>query len=136
MALGIAESLVFPLVALFGAGSLGAMIVVAAPHRHDCKVEILDRREPGVCSSPLFESDALTVLRRHHDRASIALVRSALWSALGAGRNDTLEDVLARPGASELGDVLVALERGAFTSDGDLHDALHAACSALERFGQ
>jgi len=136
VALGLAESLVFPLVALFGAGSLGAVLVVVAPHRQARRIARHDCREQGVCAPHAFESDALAVLRRQQDRASIALVRRALWTRIGAGSTDTLHDVLALPGASELRDMLVALERAAFTSDGDLQDALMAACSTFERVGR
>lgn len=136
MALGLAEALVLPLIALFGAGSLGAVLIVAAPHREARRLARNDDGEQSVCPSRALASDGLALLRSQHDKAAIALVRRAVWTGLQAGSSDTLQDVLARPGAPELRDVLIALERGAFTSDGDLQDAVFAACSALELLAQ
>ncbi len=63
-------------------------------------------------------------------------VRAAVWRTIGASEGATLADVLRRPGSDEvpLRDVLIALERSAFTYDADLSPAIEDACGALERY--
>jgi hypothetical protein len=79
--------------------------------------------------------DALTVLRAERTRASAVAVRTAIWRMLGASEGETLGDVLRRPESSDpvMRDLLIALERSAFTYDGDLRGAIEDACAALER---
>jgi hypothetical protein len=79
--------------------------------------------------------DALTVLRAERTRASAVAVRTAIWRMLGAGDGETLGDVLRRPESSDpvMRGLLIALERSAFTYDGDLRGAIEDACAALER---
>lgn len=80
--------------------------------------------------------DALLVLRAERTRSAAVRVRSAVWHVVGAAEGATLGDVLQRPGCNEapLRDLLVALERSAFTYDEDLRAAIDDACSALERY--
>ncbi len=78
-------------------------------------------------------SDAIAVLEKHRDRTSAELIRAALWRWARCAERDTLSDVLARPDARVVSDVLIALERATFTRDGDVPDAVDAACSALRR---
>jgi hypothetical protein len=81
-------------------------------------------------------ADALTVLRAERTRSAAVRVRVAVWRAFGATPGETLADVLRRPGTQEpaIRDVLVALERSAFTYDDDLPGAIADACDALERY--
>ncbi len=80
--------------------------------------------------------DALLVLNAERTRSGALRVRSAIWRMIGAPEGETLGDTLRRPGANEapLKDVLVSLERGAFTYDDDLAQAIGDACGALERY--
>ena len=79
--------------------------------------------------------DALVVLRAERTRASAVAVRSAIWRMIGANDGATLGDVLRRRESSvpETRDLLIALERSAFTYDADLEAAIQDACFALER---
>lgn len=79
--------------------------------------------------------DALVVLRAERTRASAVAVRGAIWRMIGANDGATLGDVLKRreSGVPETRDLLIALERGAFTYDDDLQAAIQDACFALER---
>jgi hypothetical protein len=80
--------------------------------------------------------DALVVLRAERTRASAVRVRTAVWRTIGASEGETLADVLRRPGTNDapLRDVLIALERSAFTYDADLQPAIEDACGALDRY--
>ncbi len=80
--------------------------------------------------------DALAVLRTQRSRAAAVAVRTAMWRMVGASDGETLGDVLRRTGLHEvtMRQLLVALERSAFTHEGDLHAAIEDACSALERY--
>jgi hypothetical protein len=80
--------------------------------------------------------DALAVLRAERTRAAAVAVRNAIWRMVGASDGETLGDVLRRPGCSDTPtrELLIALERSAFTYDEDLNAAIDDACSALARF--
>ncbi|MGA2758886.1 MAG: hypothetical protein ABSF08_01025 [Candidatus Cybelea sp.] len=80
--------------------------------------------------------DALLVLRAERTRSAAVRIRGAVWRVIGAPEGETLGDVLRRPGCGEgdLRDLLVALERSAFTYDEDLPNAIDDACAALERY--
>jgi hypothetical protein len=82
--------------------------------------------------------DALLVLRAERTRSAAVRVRAAMWRIIGAPEGETLGDVLRRPGCNEgpLRDLLVALERSAFTYDEDLAAAVDDACAALERYAE
>jgi hypothetical protein len=82
--------------------------------------------------------DALLVLRAERTRSAAVRVRAAVWRLIGASEGETLGDVLRRPGCSEgpLRDLLVALERSAFTYDEDLAAALDDTLAALERYAE
>ena len=79
--------------------------------------------------------DALVVLRAERTRASAVAVRGAVWRMIGANDGATLGDVLRRRESvvPETRDLLIALERSAFTYDDDLQAAIQDACFALER---
>jgi hypothetical protein len=97
---------------------------------------------PAAAPPPLVRSqrqqahDALIVLRAERSRAAAVTVRAAVWRMVGAPEGETLGDVLRRADISDvpLHNVLVALERAAFTYDADLRGAIEDACSALERY--
>jgi hypothetical protein len=80
--------------------------------------------------------DALVVLKADPTRATAVRVRAAIWRTIGAPEGETLADVLRRPGSNDppLRDVLIALERSAFTYDADLQPAIEDACGALDRY--
>jgi hypothetical protein len=80
--------------------------------------------------------DALAVLRAQRSRPAAVAVRAAIWRTIGASDGETLADVLRRPQAQEMTmrQLLIALERSAFTYESDLDAALDDACSALERY--
>ncbi len=79
--------------------------------------------------------DALAVLRAERTRAAAVRVRAAVWRMVGASDGETLGDVLRRPEASDptMRELLISLERSAFTYDDDLTAAIGDSCSALER---
>jgi len=79
--------------------------------------------------------DALVVLRAERTRASAIAVRAAIWRMIGADDGATLGDVLRRreSAAPETRELLIALERSAFTYDDDVQAAIQDACFALER---
>jgi hypothetical protein len=80
--------------------------------------------------------DALAVLGAQRSRAAAVAVRTAIWGMVGASDGETLGDVLQRPDAraGTMRQLLIALERSAFTHDDDLRAAIEDACSALERY--
>jgi hypothetical protein len=80
--------------------------------------------------------DALTVLRAERSRSAAVAVRAAIWRMAGASDGETLGDVLRRPDTSEetMRQLLIALERSAFTYDDDLAPAIDDTCFALERY--
>jgi hypothetical protein len=82
--------------------------------------------------------DALLVLRAERSRAAAVRVRGAFWRLIGASEGETLGDVLRRPASGEPGirDVLIALERSAFTYDEDLPAAIDDTCASLERYAE
>jgi hypothetical protein len=79
--------------------------------------------------------DAFVVLRAERTRQAAVRVRSAVWQMFGAPSGATLADVLSRPATTDprVRNILVALERAAFTYDADLQAAIADACDALER---
>ncbi|MDQ2865072.1 MAG: hypothetical protein M3R51_02480 [Candidatus Eremiobacteraeota bacterium] len=79
--------------------------------------------------------DGLLALRAERSRAIALAVRTLARRAIGAGDNETLGDVLQRPQAYDpkMRDVLIALERAAFTYDADFAGALEDAIGSLER---
>jgi hypothetical protein len=79
--------------------------------------------------------DALVVLQAERTRAAAVTVRGAIWRMIGANGGATLADVLRRPESSvpATRELLIALERSAFTYDDDLQAAIQDACFALER---
>ena len=110
------------------------------------------RRRPAVATyapppapppTPIIErsrreqaEDALAVLRTERSRPAAVAVRSAIWRMVGASDGETLGDVLRRPESHDeiMRQLLIALERSAFTYDDDLPRAIDDACSALERY--
>ncbi len=80
--------------------------------------------------------DALSVLRAEPTRTTAVRARALLWRMVGASDGETLADVLRRPEAADarMRELLRALERAAFTYDDDLTNAIHDACTTLERY--
>lgn len=73
-------------------------------------------------------------MRLRRDRASVLLVRAALWKILGARDGETLADVLRRPQAREPHryTFLLLVERAAFIEDSRLPDAIDAVLGERE----
>ncbi|HVN68894.1 MAG TPA: hypothetical protein VMU38_04455 [Candidatus Binatia bacterium] len=115
-------------VLLLGRRPRPAPIVVPPPVTVEAPVR---RRSPQEQAG-----DALVVLRAERSRPSAVAVRAAMWRMVGAGEGETLGDVLGRRDIREgtLRELLIALERSAFTYDDDLPAAIEDACGALERF--
>jgi hypothetical protein len=80
--------------------------------------------------------DALAVLGTERSRPAAVAVRAAIWRMVGASDGETLGDVLRRPDSHDetMRQLLIALERSAFTYDDDLPRAIEDACAALERY--
>lgn len=80
--------------------------------------------------------DALAVLHAERTRSAAIAVRAAIWRMVGASDGETLADVFRRtdPHDRVTRELLVALERSAFTHDQDLRAAIDDACGALERY--
>jgi hypothetical protein len=80
--------------------------------------------------------DALAVLRAERTRSAAIAVRAAIWRMVGASDGETLADVLRRTDSHDrvTCELLVALERSAFTYEQDLRAAIDDACDALERY--
>ena len=78
--------------------------------------------------------DGLLTLRAEPTRSRAFVVRSVARSLVGAGERETLADVLRRPQAYDprMRDVLLSLERAAFTYDADVHAAIVDAIASLE----
>lgn len=136
--LGIVWILV-PVLALVALGVIVFFAVRAAAARPRAVVPIVVQPvAPPVPERTLAQyiEDALVVLRAERTRAAAVRVRTAVWRTIGASEGETLADVLRRPGTSDvpLRDVLIALERSAFTYDADLQPAIEDACGALERY--
>jgi hypothetical protein len=79
--------------------------------------------------------EALAMLRTQRTRATAVGVRAFVRRMVGASDAETLDDVLRRPNVTDplMRELLRALERAAFTYDGDLGPAIDAAIVALER---
>jgi hypothetical protein len=80
--------------------------------------------------------DALTVLAAERTRSAAISVRGAIWRMVGASDGETLGDVLRRTDSRDvpMRDLLVALERSAFTYSADLPAAIEDSCAALTRY--
>jgi hypothetical protein len=109
----------------------GAPVPVAEPVSYQRMPSEAEQRRHQI-------EDALLVLRAERTRSAAVRVRAAVWRIIGAPEGETLGDVLRRPGCSEgpLRDLLVALERSAFTYDEDLAAAVDDAGAALERYAE
>jgi hypothetical protein len=124
---------------LLGIAAIVAVIVVLLrrrPRPTAVPVVALEPPPPLVVRTRREQfGDALTVLRAERTRASAVAVRTAVWRMIDAGDGETLGDVLRRPESSDpvMRDLLIALERSAFTYDADLRGAIEDACGALER---
>lgn len=126
------------------AGLVGMAILVALLFRRR-RVPLSPERKPVQVPAPAQVrsvprsrreqlQDALIVLRAEPTRFTAVRVRGAVWRMLGASDGETLGDVLRRVSPDDtMRELLIALERGAFTYDDDLNAAIDDACSALER---
>lgn len=110
---------------------------------------LLTRRRPAPTPEPVTSpapvivrtprqraQDALAVLRAERTRSSAIAVRAAIWRMVGASDGETLADVLRRTNSHDrvTRELLVALERSAFTYEDDLRAAIDDTCGALERY--
>jgi len=82
--------------------------------------------------------DALAVLRAERTRAAAVMVRAAIWRMVGASDGETLADVLRTRACADsvTRELVIALERSAFTYDADLPAAIEDACRSLERYAE
>jgi hypothetical protein len=78
--------------------------------------------------------DARTVLEAERTRAAVIRVRTAVREMVGADDAETLADVLRRIGTEErpMRALLFALERAAFTHDGDIDRAVDQVIVRLD----
>ena len=114
-------------------------------------VVLLARRRPALMPEPIASpppppiiartprqraEDALAVLRAERTRSSAITVRAAIWRMVGASDGETVADVLRRTDSRDrvMRELLVALERSAFTYEDDLRAAIDDTCGALERY--
>ncbi len=139
--LGVAAAVGRVLLWLFGVAVV--VLVILALLRRRRRVSVASPAPaPAPAPSPIVPrsrrdqlQDALVVLRAERTRASAVAVREAMWRMIGADEGATLGDVLRRRESSipETRELLIALERSAFTYDDDLQPAIQDACFALER---
>jgi hypothetical protein len=132
----------FTLRVLLWIAGLGCIAIVLALlfRRRRASIAVVSAPAPAaplpVLRSPREQlADALLVLRTERTRSAAVRVRRAVWGILGANDGETLGDVLRRRESADatMRQLLVALERSAFTYDHDLRAAIEDACSALER---
>jgi hypothetical protein len=121
-------------------GGIGVLAVILIRRKNVQAVAVPQPAVPEPAVAPPTRkqqvADALLVLSAERTRPAAVRVRAAIWRIAGASEGETLGDVLRLPGSDDvpLRDVLVALERSAFTYDEDLRAAIDDACAALERY--
>jgi len=121
-----------------GVALLLLALVLRRPRRPLATTEVLLERPVPVAAPPrepkAVLSDTLVTLRAEPTRATAMRVRHVVRAMVGANDTQTLADVLRRSSVDALGvrDVLVALERAAFTYDSDLGSAVARAIAAIE----
>jgi hypothetical protein len=139
-ALAAMRVLLWLLVWLLAVGCIAIVVIVLVRGRKRTAADVLPPPPPvrAIVERSHREQaeDALTVLRAERTRSAAVAVRSAIWRMVGASDGETLGDVLRRPDASDATtrELLIALERSAFTYDDDLSAAIEDACAALERY--
>jgi hypothetical protein len=123
---------------VLGLGCAAAVVVLLFRRRPVAKVVPTPPPPPvePVRSRRQEAEDALAALRAQPTRSTAVAVRAAIWRMAGASDGETLNDVLRRTSPRDLTtrNLLTALERSAFTYDGDLLAAIADACRALERY--
>jgi hypothetical protein len=138
---GVALALFWVLLWLLGIGCI--VLAVVLIFRRGRRPVVAARAPAPAPRPPIIErswreqaEDALVVLRAERSRSAAVAVRAAIWRMIGASDGETLGDVLRQPEAHEetMRQLLIALERSAFTYDDDLPRAIEDACSALERY--
>jgi hypothetical protein len=139
----IALALLWVLLWLVGIGCIVLAAVLIFRRRRRPAVATYVPPPPAPPPAPIVErsrreqaEDALAVLRTERSRPAAVAVRAAIWRMVGASDGETLGDVLRRPESHDeiMRQLLIALERSAFTYDDDLPRAIDDACSALERY--
>jgi hypothetical protein len=124
-------------VSLLGLSVLLGLIAVMVSRARAAPAPAATYQSPPAELPALDDRDrALQLLRAHPTREAAIEARATIRSAVGATPYETLSDVLRRPGAQAppVRFALQALERAAFTHDGDLPTAIAAAIIALERY--
>ncbi len=137
-----ARTLGIALLWLLGIACIVALVVLLARRRRPAPrpvpVPIVPPPPPpAVVRTPRQRAqDALAVLRAERTRSAAIAVRAAIWRMVGASDGETLADVLRRTDSHDrvTRELLVALERSAFTYEEDLRAAIDDACGALERY--
>lgn len=119
---------------------VAAIIVrlLAARRRGVPKIAPVTQPDPVPIAWPILTReqrlrDARTVLEAERSRPSVLRVRTMVREMVGAGDAETLADVLRRiePEERHMRALLFALERAAFTHDGDLNRAIGRVVDCL-----
>ncbi len=139
--LGVLRFLMWIVLWVLGIGCLAAVVLLLFRRRRGvaqlgAPVSPAPEPAPAPRSRRLQATDALAVLAAERTRSAAIRVRAAIWRMCGASEGETLGDVLRRAKRDEvpMRDLLVALERSAFTYDADLHAAIDDTCGALRRY--
>ncbi|MBV9333718.1 MAG: hypothetical protein JO146_06900 [Candidatus Eremiobacteraeota bacterium] len=139
-----ARSVGVALLWLLGIVSIAAIVLLLARRRPPAPRPV----PPAAVAPPVSQAivrtprqraqDALAVLQAERSRPAAISVRAAIWRMVGASDGETLADVLRRTDSHDrvTRELLVALERSAFTYEEDLRGAIEDACAALERYIQ
>ncbi|MBV8116878.1 MAG: hypothetical protein JOZ01_02805 [Candidatus Eremiobacteraeota bacterium] len=123
---------------IVGLGAL-TVIVIALARRRPGSTAAVPVAEPlatapvRVMSRDSVLRDARAVLAAERSRAAVLRVRHAVREMVGAGDDETLDDVLHRADSLDrpFRALLVALERAAFTYDEDLQRSIDAVLQSL-----
>jgi hypothetical protein len=116
-------------------GVLGVILRQPAPAAALHVAAVAPRTAPAALPALNVYDSALQTLRAHPTREVAMKARESIRASIGVTPYETLRDALRRPGAQvpQVRAALRALERAAFTHDGDLPIAIADAIATLER---